>query len=84
MQQADGVSPECVRWVLGCFCKPLGHLCGGYRIGITRLRKNTDASVLSDWTRSPALVNVADKPIGYQTVMYVAAIKQCDQDVYVQ
>lgn len=69
MQQADGVGPECVRRVLGRFCKPLGHLRGRNRIGITRLRKDTDASVLCDWARSPAFINVAGKPIGYQAMM---------------
>jgi len=69
IQQADGVGPECVRRVLGRFCKSLGHLRGRNRIGITRLRKDTDASVLSDWARSPAFINVAGKPIGYQAMM---------------
>jgi hypothetical protein len=49
MQQADGISPERMRRVLGRVCEPLGHLCGRNRIGISRLRKDPDASVLGDW-----------------------------------
>lgn len=84
LQQADGVSPECVRRVLGRFCKSLGHCCGGNRIGITRLRKDTDTSVLSDWARSPTFINMAGKPICYKIMMQVTAVKQRDQDVNVQ
>lgn len=49
MQQADGISPERMRRVLGRFGEPLGDLCGGNGIGIPRLRKDPDASVLGDW-----------------------------------
>src|ERR1035437_5374431 len=84
MQQADGISPERMRRVLGRFGEPLGDLCGGNRIGIPRLRKDPDASVLGDWDSAPPFTKVPGKPIGYQAMMYVAAIKQRDQDVYIQ
>lgn len=68
----------------GRFRKPVGHLCCRNWIGVTRLGEDADASILSNGARCPTRINVARHPVGYQTMMYVTAIEQCDQYIDIQ
>jgi hypothetical protein len=84
VEQAQVIRPEFMQRVFARFAKPFSHRHYGKGIRVTRMRHDSYASVLGDWTRRPTVSSVVGKPIAGTPVQRVIGVEQRNQDVDVE